>query len=86
MVSDLVSAAGVSYRAGNTKAMLPRDDQYVPNGKYLRLSAATTSRRPAPVEDIPSSTPQAPTIDEIALADNQKIGSARTESEVKRAP
>ncbi len=61
LVSDLVSAAGVSYRAGDTKAMLPRDDQYVPNGKYLRLPAATISQPTEPVEDIPSSTPQAPT-------------------------
>ncbi|XP_072072659.1 uncharacterized protein [Arachis hypogaea] len=65
LVSDLVSAAGVSYRAGDTKAMLPRDDQYVPNGKYLRLPAATTSLPTAPVEDIPSSPPQAPTTDEL---------------------
>ena len=41
--------------------MLPRDDQYVPNGKYLRLPAATISQPTEPVEDIPSSTPQAPT-------------------------
>ncbi|XP_057719545.1 uncharacterized protein LOC130933971 [Arachis stenosperma] len=27
LVSDLVSAAKVSYRAGDTKAILPRDDQ-----------------------------------------------------------
>ncbi|QHN83381.1 uncharacterized protein DS421_20g704300 [Arachis hypogaea] len=61
LVSDLVSAAGVSYKAGDTKAMLLRDDQYVPNEKYLRLSAATISQPTEPVEDIPSSTPQAPT-------------------------
>ena len=65
LVSDLVSVAGVSYRAGDTKAVLLRDDQYVPNGKYLRLPAATTSQPTEPVEDIPSSTPQAPTTDEL---------------------
>ncbi|KAL4337815.1 hypothetical protein AHAS_Ahas12G0147900 [Arachis hypogaea] len=57
LISDLVSAAGVSYRSGDTKAMLPWDDQYVPNGKYLKPPAATTNLPTAPVEDIPSSTP-----------------------------
>ncbi|XP_072082134.1 uncharacterized protein [Arachis hypogaea] len=65
LVSDLVSAAGVSYRAGDTKAVLPRDDQYVPNGKYIRPPAATTSQPTEPVEDIPSSTPQAPTTNQL---------------------
>ena len=45
--------------------MLPRDDQYVPNGKYLRPPAATISQPTEPVEDIPSSTPQAPTIAQL---------------------
>ena len=54
LVSDLVSTAGVSYRAGDTKAVLPRDDQYVPNGKYIRPPAATTSRTADPAGDIPS--------------------------------
>ena len=67
LVSDLVSAAGVSYRAGDTKAMLPWDDQYVPNRKYLRLSAATTSQPTEPVKDIPSSTPQASTTEKLLL-------------------
>ena len=49
----------------DTKAMLPRDDQYVPNGKYLRPPAATTSLPTAPVEDTPSSTTQAPTTDAL---------------------
>ncbi|KAL4374215.1 hypothetical protein AHAS_Ahas05G0159500 [Arachis hypogaea] len=44
LFSDLVSAARVSYRAGDTKAILPRDDQYVPNGRYLRPPLATTSQ------------------------------------------
>ena len=57
LVSDLVSAAGVSYRVGDTKAMLPRDDQYIPHGKYLRLLAATTSQPTEPAEDIPPLTP-----------------------------
>ncbi|KAL4306604.1 hypothetical protein AHAS_Ahas16G0194900 [Arachis hypogaea] len=39
--------------------------QYVPNGKYLRLPAATTSLPTTPVEDNPSLTPQAPTTDEL---------------------
>ena len=65
LVSDLVSAAGVFYRAGDTKAVLPRDDQYVPNGKYLRLSAATTSLPTTPVEDNPFSTPQASTTEKL---------------------
>ena len=65
LISDLVSAAGVSYRAGDTKAMLPRDDQYVPNGKYIRPPPAATSHPTEPVEDIPSSTPQAPTTDQL---------------------
>ncbi|KAL4315706.1 hypothetical protein AHAS_Ahas15G0211900 [Arachis hypogaea] len=65
LVSNLVSAAGVSYRARDTKAVLPRDDQYVPNGKYLKLPAATTSLLTTSVEDNPSSTPQAPTTDEL---------------------
>ncbi|KAL4397269.1 hypothetical protein AHAS_Ahas01G0175000 [Arachis hypogaea] len=65
LVSNLVSTAGVSCRAGDTKVMLPRDDQYVPNGKYLRLSAATTSQPTEPVEDIPSSTPQASTTEKV---------------------
>ncbi|KAL4391356.1 hypothetical protein AHAS_Ahas03G0236900 [Arachis hypogaea] len=44
LVLDLVSVAGVSYRAGDTKAILPRDDQYVPNGRYLRPPLTTTSQ------------------------------------------
>ena len=65
LVSNLVSAAGVSYRAGDTKAMLPRDDQYVPNGKYIRPPAATTSQPPEPAEELPPSTPQAPTTNQL---------------------
>ncbi|KAL4315941.1 hypothetical protein AHAS_Ahas15G0235400 [Arachis hypogaea] len=58
LVSDLVSTAGVSYTAGDTKAFLPRDDQYVPNRKYIKPPAATTSQPTEPAEDIPPSTPQ----------------------------
>ncbi|XP_072079089.1 uncharacterized protein [Arachis hypogaea] len=65
LVSYLVSVAGVSFRAGDTKAMLPRDDQYVPNGKYIRPPPATTSHPTKLVADISSSTPQAPTTDQL---------------------
>ncbi|QHO01769.1 uncharacterized protein DS421_13g418010 [Arachis hypogaea] len=65
LVSDLVSAAGVSYRDGDTKAMLPRDDQYVPNEKYIRLPAATTSQPTELAEDIPPSAPQAPATNQL---------------------
>ncbi|XP_057754390.1 uncharacterized protein LOC130973756 [Arachis stenosperma] len=58
LVSDLVSAAGVSYRAGDTKAILPRDDQYVPNGRYLRPPLATISQSTDDAADIPPSTSQ----------------------------
>ncbi|XP_057719581.1 uncharacterized protein LOC130934008 [Arachis stenosperma] len=56
LVSDLVSAAGVSYKAGDTKAIIPRDDQYVPNEKYIRPPVATTSRTADPAGGIPSSS------------------------------
>ena len=65
LVLDFVAAAGVSYRAGDTKALLPRDDQYVPNGKYIRPPTATTSQPTEPAEDIPPSTPQAPTTNQL---------------------
>ncbi|PWG67973.1 hypothetical protein DF186_26045, partial [Enterococcus hirae] len=58
-------AAGISHRTENTKTTLPRNNQYIPNGKYLRLSAATTNQPTEPVEDIPSSTPQTPTTDKL---------------------
>ena len=45
--------------------MLPWDDQYVPNGKYIRPPAATTSQPIEPAEDIPPSTPQAPTTTQL---------------------
>ena len=66
LVSDLVSAVGVSYRAEDTKAMIPRDDQYVPNGKYIRPPAATINRSTEPAEDIPSpTTSQAPSTNQL---------------------
>ncbi|KAL4275889.1 hypothetical protein AHAS_Ahas20G0152300 [Arachis hypogaea] len=45
--------------------MLPRGDQYVPNGKYIRPPAATTSQPTEPAKDIPPSTPQAPTTNQL---------------------
>ncbi|KAL4350522.1 hypothetical protein AHAS_Ahas10G0150400 [Arachis hypogaea] len=58
LVSDLVSAAGVSYRAGDTKAILPLDDQYVSSGRYLRTPLATTSQSTEDVAVPPPSTSQ----------------------------
>ncbi|QHO50001.1 uncharacterized protein DS421_1g18890 [Arachis hypogaea] len=58
LVFDLISAAGVSYRAGDTKAILPRDDQYVPNGRYLRSQLATTSQSTEDAAAPPPSTSQ----------------------------
>ncbi|QHN77965.1 uncharacterized protein DS421_19g657410 [Arachis hypogaea] len=65
LVSDIISIARVSYRAGDTKAILPQDDQYVPNGKYIRLPAVTTSQPTEPAEEIPPSAPQAPTTNQM---------------------
>ncbi|KAL4276009.1 hypothetical protein AHAS_Ahas20G0164300 [Arachis hypogaea] len=65
LVLDLISVAKVSYRAGDTKALLSRDDQYVPDGKYIRPPAATTSQPTELAEDIPPSTPQAPTTNQL---------------------
>ncbi|KAL4344925.1 hypothetical protein AHAS_Ahas11G0227100 [Arachis hypogaea] len=68
LVSDLVSAAGVSYRAGDTKTILMRDDQYVSNGKYIRPPAATTSRPAELAGDILfPSTSQAPSTNQLLL-------------------
>ncbi|XP_016166297.1 uncharacterized protein LOC107608997 [Arachis ipaensis] len=62
----LVSAAGVSYRAGDTKAMIPRDDQIVPNGKYIRPPVVTASRPAEPAKDIPTpSTSQSPSTNQL---------------------
>ncbi|QHO41141.1 uncharacterized protein DS421_5g143150 [Arachis hypogaea] len=58
LVLDLVSAARVSYRAGDTKAILPRDDQYIPNGRYLRPPLTTASQSTEDAADIPPSTSQ----------------------------
>ncbi|KAL4371603.1 hypothetical protein AHAS_Ahas06G0182300 [Arachis hypogaea] len=65
LVSDLVSAAGVSYRNGDTRAMLPRSDEYVPNTKYIRPPVATTSQPTESNDDIPPSTPQAPSTNQL---------------------
>ncbi|KAL4329343.1 hypothetical protein AHAS_Ahas13G0290600 [Arachis hypogaea] len=73
LVLDLVSIAGVFYRARNTKVMIPRAEQYVPNGKYIRLPVPSASRpartsldTPPPFTP-PSSTPPAPPIHQMFL-------------------
>ncbi|KAL4371540.1 hypothetical protein AHAS_Ahas06G0176000 [Arachis hypogaea] len=46
--------------------MLPRDDQYVPNRKYIRPTAAPTSRTEDPARDILSpSVSQAPSTNQL---------------------
>ncbi|KAL4337579.1 hypothetical protein AHAS_Ahas12G0124300 [Arachis hypogaea] len=65
-VIDLVSTVGVSYWAGDTRTMIPRDDEFMPNGKYIRPSMPYVSRNEDPSFDAPSSstppssTPHAP--------------------------
>ncbi|XP_072054418.1 uncharacterized protein [Arachis hypogaea] len=54
------------FRAGDVKTMIPRDDEFVLNGKYIRPPAPPVSRNENPSFDIPlsfappSSTPHAP--------------------------
>jgi len=73
LVSDLVSAVGVPYRAGDITVMIPRTDQYVPNGKYIRQPAPSASQpagRPLdtpPPSTPPSSTPQEPSTHQMFL-------------------
>ncbi|KAL4371518.1 hypothetical protein AHAS_Ahas06G0173800 [Arachis hypogaea] len=46
--------------------ILPRNDQYISNGKYIRPPAATTSQPPEPAKNIPSpSTSQAPPTNQL---------------------
>ena len=74
LVSDLVSAARVFYKAGDTKTMIPQDDQYLPNGKYIRPTATTTSRTVEPAEDVtPPSTSQELSTNQLLLQIIQRL-------------
>ncbi|KAL4321857.1 hypothetical protein AHAS_Ahas14G0152400 [Arachis hypogaea] len=86
LVSDLVSAAGVSYRAGDTKAILPRDDQYVPNGKYIRPPAATISQPTEPAQDIPPSISQAPTTDQLLYQILERLDRQEHKAKMRERP